>query len=424
MEKIINLLKEFNEISDYRVIFVNEESDQVFFVHESLETVRKTNTSDIQVTVYVDHDSYRGEAGFSLYETDDDVTIREKIVNAINTAKLLDNKKFSLPKDEKASFENVTNFKDHSLIEVASLIYETLDEAEKETKAKLNATEVFVYKTTTHLVNSQNIDKSYVKYSALIETIPTFDTVDDSVELYFQTRISTFNKKDLKNKIKEKLEDVRLRAIATKPNYEINVPVLFRSSEIEHIVSSLINDQNYSNIFMHANMYKKGDKVQTSDSYDKFSASLYGSLKNCSRSAYFDQDGVTLTHKLILKDGVFKGSFGSNKYGEYLNKKPTGNLPIVSLKEGSYKEKDLRKVPHLECASFSGLQIDLHSDYIGGEVRLAYYFDGKESHPITGISISGKLSEILNLIKLSKESTTTSRYKGPKLALVEGFKVF
>jgi PmbA protein len=71
----------------------------------------------------------------------------------------------------------------------------------------------------------------------------------------------------------------------------------------------------------------------------------------------------------------------------------------------------------------SGLQVDIFNDYIGGEVRLAYYFDGKEKHPVTGISISGKLSDALNSIRLSVSTTQTGRYMGPKYALINGIEI-
>ena len=72
----------------------------------------------------------------------------------------------------------------------------------------------------------------------------------------------------------------------------------------------------------------------------------------------------------------------------------------------------------------SGLQVDTYSDYIGGEVRLAYYFDGTHRIPLTGISISAKLSHVLNHLRLSSETTVQGRYAGPAAALLEGFNIF
>ncbi len=424
MEKIINLLKKYEDVSDYKIVVTNQESDELFFVHSSLETVRKTKTESINVVVYVDHSSFRGEASFSVYATDDDTSIEEKIQNAVETAKLIDNKHFDLPKDETASFVNNTNFSKHSLSEIGQLIHDVLTEAESETKAKLNATEIFVYKTTTHLVNSQNIDKTFVKYSSLIETIPTYDTKDDSVELYFQTRITTLDKAALKEEILASLNDVTARSKAKKPESEISAPVILRGQEISQIAGNICRDQNYSTIYSKSNTFKLDDKLAKDPKYDVLNVALYGALKNCAGSAYFDSDGVSLTHKTIVKDNKIVGAYGSSKFAQYLNKPQTGNLSIVTVKCGEHGEKELRKEPYLECASFSGLQIDLQNDYIGGEVRLAYYFDGEKVTPVTGISISAKFSEVLNSLRFSSEEVRLSNYKGPKSLLVEGFKIF
>ena len=79
------------------------------------------------------------------------------------------------------------------------------------------------------------------------------------------------------------------------------------------------------------------------------------------------------------------------------------------------KKEEMRKEPYLECASMSGIQLNIEQNYIGGEVRLGYYFDGKTKTPISGISISGKLDEFLSSIKLSKETVSGAYYEGPKI---------
>ena len=72
----------------------------------------------------------------------------------------------------------------------------------------------------------------------------------------------------------------------------------------------------------------------------------------------------------------------------------------------------------------SGLQVDFYSDYIGGEVRLAYYWDGKKSIPLTGISLSGKLSEVLAEIRLASDIAISDDYCGPEKALIGNMKIF
>ena len=72
----------------------------------------------------------------------------------------------------------------------------------------------------------------------------------------------------------------------------------------------------------------------------------------------------------------------------------------------------------------SGLQVDFYADYIGGEIRLAYWHDGKKIVPVTGISFSGSAAEALNSIRLSNEITTQDRYTGPRKAILEGMKIY
>ena len=78
---------------------------------------------------------------------------------------------------------------------------------------------------------------------------------------------------------------------------------------------------------------------------------------------------------------------------------------------------------YFRIASMSGLQLDIYNDYIGGEVRLAYYFDGEREIPVTGISISGKLSAALSGMRLSSDSTVYEGYHGPKLAAFAGVEI-
>ena len=71
----------------------------------------------------------------------------------------------------------------------------------------------------------------------------------------------------------------------------------------------------------------------------------------------------------------------------------------------------------------SGLQLDIYNDYIGGEVRLSYYFDGEREIPVTGISISGKLSDALANMRLSDTATVYEGYLGPKWASFGGIEI-
>ncbi len=68
--------------------------------------------------------------------------------------------------------------------------------------------------------------------------------------------------------------------------------------------------------------------------------------------------------------------------------------------------------------------MDFFSDYIGGEVRLAYYHDGQKIIPVTGISVSGSVSDVLSSIRFSEIEATQDDYTGPEKAMLTGMKIF
>jgi predicted Zn-dependent protease len=72
----------------------------------------------------------------------------------------------------------------------------------------------------------------------------------------------------------------------------------------------------------------------------------------------------------------------------------------------------------------SGLQVDFYSDYIGGEVRLALWHENGSAVPVTGISIAGKLSEVLGGIRFSRTVVTEGSCRGPETALLENMQIF
>ena len=126
----------------------------------------------------------------------------------------------------------------------------------------------------------------------------------------------------------------------------------------------------------------------------------------------------------FIRDGVAAANFGSSRFGQYLGvEKPTGNLPCIRAEAGTLTDADMNKAPYLDCASLSGLQLDLYNDYIGGEIRLAYYFDGEKTVPVTGISMSGKLSAALAALRLSDRMVTEGAYEGPQYLLLKGMTV-
>ena len=67
MNTMIAALKANAQVSDYKINLTAKESYECFYVKGRLETVRCTETCDKVVTVYVDHDGFKGDSQFYVY---------------------------------------------------------------------------------------------------------------------------------------------------------------------------------------------------------------------------------------------------------------------------------------------------------------------------------------------------------------------
>ena len=414
IERIINLLDADNGVSDYRINTKKRESYELFFVHKKLETVRSTDTTDIRVTVFVSDGEKLGDAAFSVYSSYTDGEISAKIEEAKRKAVLAANKAYPLPENESGVWESESNFKQFDPCELAAKIADAVFEVNAYENGSLNATEIFVYKDTVSVRNSRGIDKAETQYSAMVEAIPTFSTDEESVELYECYNFTEFDAATVTAEIDGKMQEVRDRMMAKKPDEKLDCHVVLSAPELAQLFAELAFNLNYESVYNHSNAFSKGDMIQKELSGDALSVTMKGKMLGSTASEAFDVDGVTTGEAKVIKNGRAENCFGSVRYAHYLGEVATGQLGCLKVECGSMDDEELKKAPYFRCASMSGLQLDIHNDYIGGEVRLAYYYDGEKEIPMTGISISGKLSDALSHMRLSREETAYEYYRGPK----------
>ena len=422
-ERMIALLKENKTVTDYRINITATESHELFFVHEKLETVRSTDTTDLKVTVFVARDGKLGDATFSVYSSYDDDTIRREIESACRKASLAANEPYELPAGETCVKEADSNFKNYKTAELAASIAEAVFAADSYDGGSINALEVFLYRDTVTVKNSRGIDKTEGRYRAMVEAIPTWNGTEESVELYECYNFTEFDAATVTAEIDTRMREVRDRCVAKAPADKLKCAVLLSAPELSELFSSLAYELTFSGAYNHTGAFSLGDEVQKNPVGDPLSVTMCGAVKGSVRSAAFDSEGTTLVDAEVIRDGRAVGYFGAARYASYLGEKPTGNLGCLCVETGSLTDDELRRAPYFRCASMSGLQLDIYNDYIGGEVRLAYYFDGEREIPVTGISISGKLSEALSHMRLSTDKTVYEGYLGPKLASFAGIEI-
>ena len=425
MKDIIAALKANETVSSYKINETRTEGRQLFFVKGKLETVRAIDTRDVQVTVYVDHDGHKGDASFLVYPYTTAEDLSRLVEEAAQKALLIQNEPYDLPRGETGEYHVETNFDGHPLSDLAQRIAGAVFDANTLDHAGLNSVEVFVNRRVERVVNSQGMDKSQTRYSAMVEAIPTYNGPQQSVELYQQLNFSALDEAALQNEVAEGLREVKARYQAIKPEGALPpCAVILRKGELDQLFHELAWHLNYATVYGKSGLFHKGDAIQKAPTGDKITIDMAGEAPGCVRSAKFDQDGLSLGRIRVIEDGVAVNYYGPNRYGQYLGEKPTGGLQCILVSPGTACEKCLSKAPYLEIISMSGLQVDPFSDYIGGEVRLAYYHDGETLTPVTGVSVAGKLSEILSSIRLSVKTAIHDDYVGPEKAILQGMKIF
>ena len=424
MNTILSYLKADASVSDYKYNEHKRESCELFFVKGKLETVRRTATCDKQVTVYVDHDGFKGESSFLVYPSTTEGELQEKITDAVAKAKLINNADYALPEKETGSFEVASNFADYELSALSEKIADCVFAANTLENADLNSVEVFVTRHTETVVNSRGIHKTQVRYSAMVEAIPTFNGETESVELYQQYNFASMDEATIQNEIAAKLREVKARAQAKKPEGELAGKVILNKLELSELFGNIAYNLDYSAVYAHASVFQKGDAIQKDATGDKFTITMSGEVEGNLQSNKFDSDGLTLGSIAIVEDGVATNYYGNNRFGQYLKEVPTGRLGCMTVAPGSVSAEELAAGPALEVVSMSGLQVDFYTDYIGGEVRLAYWNDGETVTPVTGISITGKLSQVLSSLRLSETIATHDGYVGPEKAILSDMQIF
>ena len=421
MNTVIELLRADSRVSGYKLNIHKKESFELFFVKGRLETVRSTDTCDREVTVYVDHDGFRGDAQFFIYPSTTAEQLRALIDEAVGKALLIDNQAYELPEKQTGIYTVESNFADYAPGQLAGLIAEAVFSANDIPNASLNSVEIFLNRHTETVVNSRGLDKTQVRYDAMVEAIPTYNGEKQSVELYQQYNFSTMDPEAIRAEIAGKLAAVKARYEAVTPEQPLDCPVVLNRQELSELFGSIAQDLNYASVYAHANLFRKGQPIQKAPTGDPIGITMTGQIPGSVRSARFDSDGLSLGSIRLVEDGQAVNYYGSNRYGQYLGETPTGSLPCLAADPGT---AGMPQGAYLEVISMSGLQVDLYNDYIGGEIRLAYYHQGGQVLPVTGISISGCLSQVLNTIRLSSDTAVYRGYQGPAQAILSQMKIF
>lgn len=419
IKKIIKALNN-KGVSGYRIIETVSKTVEEFYVLQELETTRKTETLEDHVTVYKefeeDGNKYLGASNFIISHNVSVKELEDLIEEALFASSFVKNEYYELVKGTTKKNYKAKN-KPTNPFETLQNIAQVFIDASTE-QCKFNSLELFYNEVETHIVNSNGVDYKKDTFEVEVEAIPSFKDGNNKTELYRMFKYDTINFDKIKEDSKNAIEDVLLRSKTIKNEGSKKVNVILKDEHVKDLFRELISTYNYNSVYHKSNFKSVGEEVQNNPI-----SKINLSLKSSSKADYFDSEGILLKECELIRDGVLKAYYGSNRFAYYLGAEPTGALNTIKLDKGVKSVDKFKKEPYIEIIDLSGIQLDLYAGYIGGEVRLAKYFDGQNTYPISGFSFSGNLNECVNTFELSKETTTIKGYEGPKYVLLKQFEI-
>ena len=408
-EKIKNALKE-NAIEVYTVKEITTESAELFFIRHDLDMRRMKNVTSYSVTVFRDFEAngkkMRGSSDAVIAPGSTGEEIRSDLAKAYDAAKNAGNPFFELyqGKTEEPLPDKSTLAK-YDVAEIATLFAGAAFQADVDEDAFLNSLEVFAERTTVRFLSSAGFSIGYQKSVVKGEFITQCKKGQD-VEQYFEFEYDERTPEALTEKVHEALQVVKDRAKAKENPASGTYDVVLSGENLRELLWYYFAQTATAMVFPHYSGAEVGKSIQGEN--------ITGEALNlCAVPALpYSREGVPMKERQLLKDGVVEFLHGDTQFAYYMGIEPTGLYQGGRLENGTVAFDELKK-GCLYPVSFSDFRVDPISGEFGGEMRLAYYFDGDEVKILTGGSVNGRIPEIQAGMVFSLERYRDARYEGP-----------
>ncbi|MGF7057548.1 metallopeptidase TldD-related protein [Brassicibacter mesophilus] len=420
IDKIREILLNSREVDSWKVNESKIESSELFFIKKELDMNRAKEVHHFKVTVYKDFEEegvmYKGSSTTNIYPTMSTEEIEKAIESAAFAASFVKNKHYPLVKPSEVAMSNIkSEFSKASISEWLPKVTEAIFGSDKYENGSINSSELFLEKIYTRIINSEGVDVSYDGYKGQIELITNWKEEGEEIELYKDVKFADFNKEDIIECVEDMLKMSKNKAIAKSTPALNNIPVLLSGEPVKEFFSYYYEQANAQLVYEGISTAKVGECIQGKEiKGDKINITVDPLLKTSTLSAPYDEDGYPLKAVEIYSDGILEGYWGNNRFSNYLNIEPTGNIRNIIVHEGSKNIDNLKSEPYLELVAFSDFQMDTMTGDFAGEIRLGWYFDGKDLTPVTAGSISGNIKDVQQKMYFSKEIQQLNNFKGPK----------
>lgn len=389
------------QIERYLISYQEIQSIELFFIQKELDMKRAKEVRHYNVTVYreftEDGQHYLGSTSIMLTSGMSDEALSQKLKDAYYAAGFVKNPYYEL---ETAHKEQITDT-NPSLEEFALQMANALYEVDTDDTTFINCAEIFIKKTITHLINSNQLDVSFPSYQVSGEFVVQ-SKLEQDVETYADFTYAKPDTEALKQKVRDTIELTKARSVA-------------HSSAPSGTYDVILSHQYVAELLAYYESCSDAAMIYPNYSNFQLDKTVACPQLNCvlSSNMPYSSEGTPMHPAAIIKNGVLSLIHGGLRFSYYLNIPATGFYNHMHIDPGNISLENMKTGKYLHIVNFSDFQMDTFSGFFGGEIRLAFYSDGNTVVPVTGGSISGNIHTCQDSFQFSKECQDSFSFDGP-----------
>ncbi|MDD5451760.1 MAG: metallopeptidase TldD-related protein [Desulfovibrionales bacterium] len=415
LSDIADYLSSVKELTAWEVTQLKRRESQLYTIFQDVENIREVTSEEFQIKVYLtyerDGQSFLGESSFVL--TGDDLP-RPKIESALEMARLIANRPFSLPESGQA-YSAVKAFD----AKVASDPAYYLEQIHGELITfsypgiELSSSEIFVAESTYTLLNSTGLRAKREETKIMLDFVLLAGNKDKEGEIDGLKRCRLYADLKLAPTLNQYAAYARDLLTAEPPPTGL-YDVIFAEEALDTFFNYFIAQAGGLAAYQGWSQFKENEPIMSNPKGERLTLISDPFLPGSMKSKSFDENGLASERVLVIENNIFRNRTANKRYADYLGIEPTGDFANVVVSPGDYSLKDLMSPsPVLYLLKFSTFEPNPVTGAFSGEIRVGYLIDGDKRVPIKGGSISGTMSQALKEIYFSKETTKRESYSGP-----------
>ena len=421
LDTIVSLLKE-SGVTAWEISDVKTTAWEFYFIRHALDQNRVRKVEHITVKVYqlLEDGAWLGSASGEIAPTASPEEARALIESLAYRATLVKNKAYTLHKPRPAE---AAEPRPVDAAAIARDFVETMRDLPETPGEDVNSYEIFVAEKTRRFLNSEGIDLEESYPDSMIELVVNARRDGREIELYRMFRSGSCDAEGLRRELLRTMRygKDRLRA---KPTPALGkADVLFTGRDSVSLYAFFADRLGTAMVYRKMSDWKLGEPVTADFRGDRPSLVALRELPNSSKNHAYDAEGAPIRDTVLLENGVARHYLGGRMFSAYLGLDEAFIPTNFAVSGGSAEEEELRQGPFLEVVEFSDFQVDSMTGDLFGEIRLAYWHDGESVCPVSGGSVSGSLPELMEEMRLSRESVQYNNWRVPAATRLRGVTV-